>query len=195
MVRVGRHIAAAVVGLMISSLVLADEYWVIASFTQEQNAEQSLRQWTEMLGAGVTILSESKPSGASLHRVVVPKEFVSRSQLEMVGVSPWQMKVSSKKEPAVNVPVAKAPEKQSIADTDVRETDIGATRESKPASSPVIATPDDTSQTVTVQGAQTQDEGTDWQKKLLEDYCSEVPKDDKRLQDMCAVWLKGPAGD
>ena len=36
--------------------------------------------------------------------------------------------------------------------------------------------------------------GVDWQRKLLEDYCRDIPADNDRLQDMCAVWLKAPGG-
>ena len=179
MVRIFRDIPAAVVGLMISSLVLADEYWVLASFQHEHNAEQAREQWTRTLGTRVQILSGSKPSNTPLHRVVVPRSSVSRSQLEMVGVVPWMIEAP--------------PIQDEDGDIDVSSMDTEVSSELEPASLPDRAVPDDISSALTVHDSE--DEGTDWQRKLLEDYCNDVPEDDERLQDMCAVWLSGPSKD
>ena len=82
MIRIVKHLSTLAIGLAISSSVLADEYWVIASFQDEKNAEQSRQQWSQNLGSDLAVLSKKKSSGVPLHRVVIIKSKVSKSEFE-----------------------------------------------------------------------------------------------------------------
>ncbi|MEM7362840.1 MAG: hypothetical protein AAF525_02345 [Pseudomonadota bacterium] len=196
MIRIGKRLTTAAIGLMISSLVLADEYWVIASFQDEKNAEQSRQQWSQNLGPDVVVLSKQKSSGEPLHRVVILKSMSSKSELEMAGISPWTMKwVPEAYEEPMAVPAS--PLRSGVDAVPTSRSTISATTEPRVSTRPVPArtistVPDSLDTSLVTDDAEPG--GTDWQRKLLEDYCDDVPEDDSRLQDMCAVWLSGPAG-
>ena len=180
--RIGKRVSVTVVGLMISSLVLADEFWVIASFRQAQNAEQSLQKWSRTLGSSVQRFDELTSTGEPLHRIVVPKSSVTKDELELAGISPWTMK---------GVPRTSG----ENAEIDAVEVDVAAPDSETSSPSPA-SVPPQTAPWAPVE--QTQGDGNgesvDWQRKLLEDYCRDIPPDHDRLQDMCAVWLKAPGG-
>ena len=196
MIRIVKNLSTLAIGLTISSSVLADEYWVIASFQDEKNAERSRQQWSQNLGSDLVVLSKKKSSGVPLHRVVIIKSKVSKSELERKGINPWAMNwVPEASKESMEVPAS--PLGYGVDTVPTSRSTISATTESRVSTRPIPArmisiVPDllDTSLVTDNE----EPEGTDWQRKLLEDYCDDVAADDLRLQDMCAVWLSGQEG-
>ncbi len=179
--RIGKRVLVTLVGLMISSLVFADEFWVIASFRQAPNAEQALQKWSRTLGPSVQRVDELTSTGERFYRIVVPKSSATKGELEMAGISPWIMR---------GVPRLSG----ENVEIDAVEKDAPTPDTQPLSSSPLSVSQQSTPLAPLDQQGRGDVESVDWQRKLLEDYCRDIPPDEDRLQDMCAVWLKAPGG-